>query len=101
VTQAARRAALPDVPAMNEFLPGYDASDWQGIGAPKSTPREIIEKLNKEIGACLADAKMEKRFAQLGDYMPFASSPTELTKFIAEEIQKWAMVIRVANVKRK
>jgi tripartite-type tricarboxylate transporter receptor subunit TctC len=101
VTQATRRAALPDIPTVSEFLPGYEACGWQGIGAPKSTPHEIIEKLNKEIGACLADAKMKERFAQLGGYTPFASSPAELTKFIAEETEKWAKVIRVANIKRK
>jgi tripartite-type tricarboxylate transporter receptor subunit TctC len=86
---------------MSEFLPGYEASGWQGIGAPKSTPREIIEKLNKEIGACLADTKIKERFAQLGDYTPFASSPAELARFIAEENEKWAKLIRVANIKPK
>jgi tripartite-type tricarboxylate transporter receptor subunit TctC len=101
VTQATRRAALPDIPAVSEFLPGYEATGWQGIGAPKNTPREIIEKLNQEIGACLADAKMKERFDQVGGYTPFASSSAELTKFIAEDTEKWAKVIKAANIKRE
>ena len=77
------------------------ASGWLGIGAPKSTPREIIEKLNQAVGACLADAKMAKRFDELGGYTPFASSPAELAKFIAEETEKWAKVIHAANIRAK
>jgi tripartite-type tricarboxylate transporter receptor subunit TctC len=101
VTQATRRAVLPDVPSVSEFVPGYEASGWAGIGAPKGTPAEIIEKLNKEIGTCLADAKIKERFTELGYYTPFASSPAELTKLIAEDIEKWAKVIRAANIKRE
>jgi len=101
VTQATRRAALPDIPAVSEFLPGYEASGWQGIGAPKNTPREIIEKLNQEIGACLVDAKMKERFDQVGGYTPFVSSPAELAKFIGEDTEKWAKVIRAASINRK
>jgi tripartite-type tricarboxylate transporter receptor subunit TctC len=99
VTTAKRVTALPDIPTVGEFVTGYEASGWQGIGAPKNTPREIIEKLNKEINAGLADAKMKVRFAELGEYTPFASSPAELTKFIADDTEKWAKVIRAANVK--
>jgi tripartite-type tricarboxylate transporter receptor subunit TctC len=101
VTQATRRAVLPDTPTVSEFLPGYEASGWQGIGAPKGTPHEIIEMLNKEVGACLADASVKKRFAQLGDYTPFSSSSDELAKFIAEDTEKWAKVIRAARIKRE
>jgi tripartite-type tricarboxylate transporter receptor subunit TctC len=101
VTRATRVAAFPDIPTIGEFVPGYEASGWQGIGAPKNTPPEIIEKLNREIGGCLAEAKMEERFTQLGYYTPFASSPGELTKYIAEDTEKWAKVIRAANIKRE
>jgi tripartite-type tricarboxylate transporter receptor subunit TctC len=101
VTRATRSLALPDIPTVGEFVPGYEASGWQGIGAPKSTPREIIEMLNHEVAACLADAKMTKRFEELGDYTPFATSPAELAKFIAEETEKWAKVIRAANIRAK
>jgi tripartite-type tricarboxylate transporter receptor subunit TctC len=101
VTQATRRAVLPDVPSVGEFVPGYEASGWLGIGAPKGTPSEIIERLNKEVGTCLADAKIKERFTNLGYYTPYASSPAELTKFIAENTAKWAKVIRAANIKRE
>jgi len=99
VTTAKRLATLPDIPTVGEFVPGYEASGWQGIGAPKNTPTEIIEKLNKEINAGLADAKMQSRFAELGGYRAFASSPAELTKFIADETEKWGNVIRTLNIK--
>ena len=99
VTTATRLAALPDIPTVGEFVPGYEASGWQGIGAPKNTSPGIIEKLNKEINAGLADAKMQARFAELGGYTAFASSPAELTKFIAGDVEKWAKVIRAAKIK--
>jgi tripartite-type tricarboxylate transporter receptor subunit TctC len=101
VTGATRSTALPDIPTVGEFVPGYEASGWQGIGAPKGTPREIIEKLNQEVAACLADAKMTNRFDELGGYAPFASSPAELAKLIAEQTEKWAKVIRAANIRAK
>lgn len=101
VTPASRSEALPDTPTVGEFVPGFEAAGWQGIGAPKNTPREVIEKLNKGIGECLADAKMKERFTKLGYYTPFASSPAELTKFIAEDTEKWAKVIQAANIKRE
>lgn len=98
VTTAMRSRELPDVPTVGEFLPGYEASGWQGIGAPRNTPAEIIEKLNKEINAGLADTTMKTRFADAGSYAPFASSPAELRKFIADDVEKWAKVIRAANI---
>src|SRR5262245_55540003 len=98
VTTAKRLAVLPNVPAMDEFLPGYEASGWYGIAAPKATPREIVEKLNKEINAALADAKMKERLADLG-CLVFAGSPADFEKFIVGETEKWGKVIRAANIK--
>ena len=94
-----RSPELPEVPAVGEFVPGYEASGWAGIGAPRNTPAEVIDILNKEINAGLADAKIKARFADLGGYTPFASSPAELRKFITDNIEKWAKVIRAANIK--
>jgi tripartite-type tricarboxylate transporter receptor subunit TctC len=98
VTTAKRLAVLPDVPAMDEFLPGYEASGWYGIAAPKATPPEIVEKLNKEINAGLADAKMKARLADLG-CLVFAGSPADFAKFVAGETEKWAKVVRAAGMK--
>ena len=98
VTTATRVDALPDLPTVGEFVPGYEASGWQGVVAPKSTPAEIVDKLNREINAALADAKMKARLADLGA-APFANSPAEFGKFIAEYTEKWAKVIRAANIK--
>ena len=98
VTSATRSAALPDVPAMAEFVPGYDASGWYGIGAPKKTPVEIIDRLNKEINAALADPKMKARLADLGA-VPMSMTPAEFGQFIARETEKWGKVIRAANIK--
>jgi tripartite-type tricarboxylate transporter receptor subunit TctC len=98
VTTAMRSPVLPDVPPLSDFLPGYDASTWLGIGAPKDTPPDIVEKLNKEINAILADPSMEARIVNFG-YTAFASSPTGFGDFIAEEIKKWGKVIRAANLK--
>jgi tripartite-type tricarboxylate transporter receptor subunit TctC len=98
VTTATRADALPDVPALNEFLPGYEASTWYGIGAPKKTPAEIIEKLNKETNAALADPALKARFADLGlDPMPM--SPAEFERGGADDTEKWGKVIRAANIK--
>src|SRR5262249_51637141 len=88
----------PDVPSVGDFVPGLEASIWQGVGAPKDTPSEIVEKLNKEINSALADPKMKARFADLGSTV-FPTSPSELGKFIADETEKWARVIRTANIK--
>jgi tripartite-type tricarboxylate transporter receptor subunit TctC len=98
VTTASRSEALPDIPTVGEFLPGYDASAWTGVGAPRNTPAEIIEKLNREINAGLADPKLKARFADQGSTV-FVGSPAEFGKFIAEETEKWAKVVRTANIK--
>jgi tripartite-type tricarboxylate transporter receptor subunit TctC len=96
---AARRAdVLPDVPTVGEFLPGYEATAWFGIGAPKGAPIEIIEKLNKEISAGVGDPGLKMRFAELGDAV-FASSPSEFARLIADDTEKWAKVIRAAGIK--
>jgi tripartite-type tricarboxylate transporter receptor subunit TctC len=81
-----------------DFLPGYDASTWLGVGAPKDTPPGIVDKLNKEINTALADPAMEARIANFG-YTVFAGSPAEFGMFIAEETKKWGKVIRAANIK--
>ena len=83
---------------MAEFLPGYEASGWYGIAAPKATPPEIVERLNKEINAGLADAKMKARLAELG-CLVFPGSPADMAEFVAGEIEKWAKVIRTAGIK--
>ena len=98
VTTATRSHELPDIPALSETLPGYEASTWLGIGVPKSTPTEVIDKLNREINAALADPNMKKRLADLGAAV-FAGSPADFTKFIADETEKWGKVIRAANIK--
>jgi tripartite-type tricarboxylate transporter receptor subunit TctC len=97
VTSATRSAALPDIPTMGEFVPGYAASGWYGIGAPKKTPTNIIDRLNKEINAALADPKIKARLADLGA-VPMPMTPAEFGKFIAAETEKWAKVIKAANI---
>ena len=98
MTGATRAAALPDVPTVAEFLPGYEASGWQGIGAPKNTPAEIIDTLNKAINAIVADPEMTMRFAEIG-VEPMAMTPTAFGQFIAAETAKWAKVIKFAGIK--
>jgi len=98
VTSAARSDALPDVPAIAEVVPGYVATGWQGIAAPANTPVEIIDKLNNDVNAALADPKFIARITDLGG-VPFASSPAEFGKFIDEYTEKWSKVIRAANIK--
>jgi tripartite-type tricarboxylate transporter receptor subunit TctC len=98
VTAASRSGALPDIPTVGEFVPGYEASNWYGIGVPTGTPAEIIGKLNTEINAGLTDAKMKARLADLGE-TPFPGSPAEFGQLIAEETEKWAKVIKFANIK--
>ena len=98
VTTATRSEALPDIPTVGEFVPGYEASRWQGIGAPKNTPAEIIDKLNKEINAGLADPKIKARLADLGG-SPVPMTPAEFGKLIVDETEKWGKVIRAANIK--
>jgi tripartite-type tricarboxylate transporter receptor subunit TctC len=98
VTGATRAEVLPDTPTVGEFVPGYAADAWFGIGAPKNTPTEIVEKLNKEVSAGVANPGMQSRFAELGDTM-FANSLSEFAKLIAEDTEKWAKVIRAAGIK--
>jgi tripartite-type tricarboxylate transporter receptor subunit TctC len=98
VTTAQRSPLLADIPAMAEFLPGYEASAWQGVGAPKNTPTEIIEVLNKEINAGLADATLQGRLADLGA-VPMPMTSDAFGKFIADETEKWTKVIKVANIR--
>ena len=98
VTTATRSEMLPDVPTVGEFVAGYEASTWSGVGAPKATPAEIVEKLNKEINAGLADPTIKARLADLGGTV-LAGSPADFGKLIAEETEKWAKVIKFANIK--
>ena len=98
VVTATRSDVLPDVPTVAEFLPGYEASSWYGVGAPKATPPEIIDKLNKEINASLADPKNKARLANLGGDA-LALSPADFGKLIGDETEKWGKVIRTANIK--
>jgi tripartite-type tricarboxylate transporter receptor subunit TctC len=98
VTTATRSDALPDTPTMSEFIPGYEASGFYGLAAPKNTPAEIVDKLNNEINAGLADPKIKARLADLGD-TPLVGSPTDFGKLIAEETEKWAKVIEATGIK--
>ena len=98
VTTATRSEALPDMPTVHEFVPGYESSGWYGVGAPTGTPHEIVNKLNNEINAALADPKMKARLADLGGAV-LPGSPADFAQLIAEEIEKWAKVIRAANIK--
>ena len=98
VTTATRSEMLPGIPIMGEFVPGYEAPTWYGVGVPKNTPAEIIGKLNQEVNAALADPKVKARLADLGG-TPLPGSPAEFGKLIAEETEKWAKVIRAANIK--
>jgi tripartite-type tricarboxylate transporter receptor subunit TctC len=97
VTTAKRSEALPDVPTIGESVPGFEASTWQGIGAPKDTPAEIVERLNKEINAGLVDPGIKKHLADLGS-MPRPMSPADFKKMIVEETEKWAKVIHEAKI---
>ena len=98
VTSATRWEGLPDLPTVVDFLPGYEASVWFGVGAPKNTPSEIVDKLNKEINAGLADPNIKARLADLGGE-PLTGSPAELAKMIADDTEKWAKVIKSAGIK--
>jgi tripartite-type tricarboxylate transporter receptor subunit TctC len=97
VTTAARSEALPDIPTVGEFVPGYEASAFLGIGAPKSTPAEIVDKLNREINAALSDPKIKARLAEVCGTV-LAGTPAEFSNLIADETEKWAKVIRAANI---
>ena len=98
VTTTARAEALPDVPTIAEFVPGYEASNWYGVGIPKNTPVEIIDMLNNEINAALADPKLKARLADLGG-TALAGAPADFGKFIAAETEKWSKVVRALNIK--
>jgi tripartite-type tricarboxylate transporter receptor subunit TctC len=98
VTTAARSPALPDIPTVGDFVSGYEASSWHGVGAPRSTPVEIVEKLNKEINAGLADPKIKARIADLGG-VPMPMTPADFGQFIAEETDKWGKVVKFAGAK--
>jgi tripartite-type tricarboxylate transporter receptor subunit TctC len=98
VTTATRSDALPDIPTMAEFVPGYEASGWFGVGAPRNTPAEIIDKLNKEINAGLADPKMQAWLADFGG-TPLVLSPADFGRLIAQETEKWGNVIRALSIK--
>ncbi len=98
VTTSTRSEALPDVPPIADFVPGYEASIWFGVSAPRNTPAEIVDKLNKEINAGLADPKIRARLAELGS-APMLMTPAEFGKLVADEIEKWGKVIRAANIK--
>jgi tripartite-type tricarboxylate transporter receptor subunit TctC len=98
VTTVERSKILPGVPTVSEFLPGFEASNWFGVVAPKNTPPEIIEKLNREMNAALAEPDIKARLADLG-LAPLAGSPADFGKFIAAEAEKWSKVIRAANIK--
>jgi tripartite-type tricarboxylate transporter receptor subunit TctC len=98
VTSAARSELLPDAPTVGDFLPGFEANYWFGVGVPKNTPAGIIDKLNKEINTALADPKLKARLADLGG-TALPGSPADFSKLIADETAKWGKVIRAANIK--
>jgi tripartite-type tricarboxylate transporter receptor subunit TctC len=98
VTTATRSEELPEVPTMGEFLPGYEASTWWGVGVPKNTPTDIVDKVNKAINAAFADPKTKARLADFGG-TPFIGSPADFGKLIADETEKWGKVVRAANIK--
>src|SRR5262249_10148441 len=98
VTTAAQSDSLPDIPTVAEFLPGFETSAFVAVGAPKNTPVEIVDKLNSEINAALADPKLKARVAELGATV-YPGSPRDFDKLVAEEIEKWAKVVKFAGLK--
>jgi tripartite-type tricarboxylate transporter receptor subunit TctC len=98
VTTAVRLAVLPDIPTVAEFVPGYEASGWHGVGAPRNTPPEILEKLSREISAALADPKIKARLADIGG-TPLVGSPADFRKLIADDTEKWAKVVKFAGIR--
>ncbi len=98
VTTATRSEALPEIPTVGDFVRGYEETTWYGIGAPRNTPAQIIDKLNREVNAALADPKAKARIADLGG-TPLTGSPADFGRLIADETQKWAKVIRGAKTK--
>jgi tripartite-type tricarboxylate transporter receptor subunit TctC len=99
ITSRTRFDALPDIPAVGEFVPGYEATSVYGLGGPKNMPAAIVERLNKEVNAGLADPKIKGRVADLGGSAPLTGTPAEFGKLIADETEKWGKVIRAANIK--
>jgi tripartite-type tricarboxylate transporter receptor subunit TctC len=97
VTTAARSPALPDLPTVGDFVAGFEASSWQGIGAPRHTPADIVTRLNSEVNAALVDPKIRARLAELGS-TPTPMTPDDFEKFIVAETEKWAKVIRAAKI---
>ncbi len=98
VTAAVRHPALSDLPNVSEFLPGYEATAWFGIGAPSNTPAEIVNRLNAEIAAVLGDPKVKTRLVDVGA-KPFAQSPEDFRRFLADETERWSKVVRFAGMK--
>ena len=98
VTTAQRADVLPNVPSIAEFVPGYEAGGWYGIGVPKNVPAEVVDKLNREMNACLADPKLQARIADLGG-VALTGSPADFGRLIAEETDKWAKVVRFSGAK--
>ena len=98
VTTAMRAEALPDVPTVADFVPGYESSQWYGLGAPKSTPTEIVDRLNQETNAALADSRMKARLADVGGTV-LPGSPADFGKLIADETEKWSKVVKFAGIK--
>jgi tripartite-type tricarboxylate transporter receptor subunit TctC len=99
ITSDIRSPALPEIPVMADFVPGLEASIWFGIVAPKNTPVEIIDRLNREINAALVDGVMKARFADLGATLFAPGSPDRFVKFIADDTEKWAKVVKFAKLK--
>ncbi|MEA2928836.1 MAG: hypothetical protein QOG38_1264, partial [Hyphomicrobiales bacterium] len=98
VTGATRSEVLPELPTVAEFVPGYEATSWYGLGAPKGTPLEIIDKLNREVAAILTDPKLKARFLELGA-TPLTGSPADFGKLVADETEKWAKVVKFSGAK--
>jgi tripartite-type tricarboxylate transporter receptor subunit TctC len=98
VTTAARTEMLPDLPTVGDFVPGYQASQWYGLAAPKATPTDIVERLNKEVNAALVDPKMKARLADIGGE-PLPGTPAEFAKLIADETEMWAKVVKSAGLR--
>jgi tripartite-type tricarboxylate transporter receptor subunit TctC len=96
VTTATRSAALPDTPTIAETVPGYEVTAWFGVAVPKGTPQPIVDKLNREINATLADPKIQARFAELGA-VPFPASPSQMVAFVAAETEKWGKAVQFSG----